>query len=224
MKKLRTANQSWRTELKVGDKIDVLVKADEKGGISGFLQAHIKRIEQDTLFVEYPESSNFYDGQIDRWATEICPFESKTKEDYAWRKEFLENAIDFEVDAHDKSTWLKSTIFEIKKQTLHDRVIMLANVGFRVYRKNISNIRKDDRGTYEGWSSKFDEFIPIYSPRIHPWQSRVGAGSIEEDDDDEDLDDLVEPEPGMARVFAVPRIFKCISGQFLHYMNMFGNA
>lgn len=28
----------------------------------------------------------------------------------------------------------------------------------------------------------------------------------------------------MAKVFAVPRIFKCISGQFLHYMNMFGNA
>jgi hypothetical protein len=34
----------------------------------------------------------------------------------------------------------------------------------------------------------------------------------------------VEPEQGMAKVFAVPRIFKCISGQFLHYMNMFGNA
>lgn len=169
LKKLRTANQSWRTELKVGDKIDVLVKADEKGGITGFLQANITRIEQDTLFVEYPESSNFYDGQIDRWATEICPFESKTKEDYAWRKEFLENATDLEVDAHDKSTWLKATIFEIKKQTLHDRVILLANVGFRVYRKNISNIRKDERGTYEGWSAKFDEFIPIYSPRIHPW-------------------------------------------------------
>ena len=148
----------------------MLVKADEKGQTSGFLQAKIMRVEQDTLFVEYPESSNFYDGQIDRWATEICAFESKTKEDYAWRKEFLENAKDFEVDAHDKSTWLKSTIFEVKPKTIDkDRVIMLADVGFRVYRKNISNIRKDERGTFEGWSTKFDEFIPIYSPRIFPW-------------------------------------------------------
>jgi hypothetical protein len=48
--------------MKVGDGLDILVKADEKGIISGFMQAKITRIEGDTLFVEYPDSSNFYDG------------------------------------------------------------------------------------------------------------------------------------------------------------------
>lgn len=62
LKKLRTANQTWRNEMKVGDGLDILVKADEKGIISGFMQAKITRIEGDTLFVEYPDSSNFYDG------------------------------------------------------------------------------------------------------------------------------------------------------------------
>jgi hypothetical protein len=28
----------------------------------------------------------------------------------------------------------------------------------------------------------------------------------------------------MAKVFAVPRIFKCISSQFLHFVNLFGNS
>lgn len=51
---------------------------------------------------------------MDRWATEICPFESKTKEDYAWRREHLVECKDLEVDAHDKNSWLKATVFETK--------------------------------------------------------------------------------------------------------------
>jgi len=54
---------------------------------------------------------------------------------------------------------------------------------------------------------------------------RVGVkGDLDDDDIDEDLDDLVEPEEGLARVYAVPRVFRCISSQFLHFMNVFGNA
>lgn len=74
----------------------------------------ITRVEGDILFLEFPESSNYYDTTMDRWATQICLFESKTKEDYAWRREQLAGAQDFEVDAHDKGSWLKSTIFETK--------------------------------------------------------------------------------------------------------------
>lgn len=114
LKHLRTSKQTWRKDLKVGDKLDVLVKADEKSPMTGFMQAIITRVEGDTLFLEFPESSNFYDTTMDRWATQICAFESKTKEDYAWRRDKLENAKDYEIDAHDKSSWLKATIFETK--------------------------------------------------------------------------------------------------------------
>ena len=85
LKHLRTSKQVWRKDLKTGDRVDVLVKGDEKSAMTGFLQAVITRVEGDTLFLEFPESSNFYDTTMDRWATQICPFESKTKEDYAWR-------------------------------------------------------------------------------------------------------------------------------------------
>lgn len=193
--------------------------------MTGFMQATITRVEGDTLFLEFPESSNYYDTTMDRWATQICAFESKTKEDYAWRHEHLTNAKDYEIDSHDKSSWLKATIFETKTQTISpNRVITLAYVAYRVYRQKVNQVRKDERGTYEGWSVKFDEWIPIFSPRIMPWASRVGVTNVDDDDLEEEIDDLVEPEEGMQKVYAVPRVFKCISSQFLHFINLFGNA
>ena len=50
----------------------MLVKADEKGYMTGFIQGLITRIEGDTLKIEFPDSSNFYDGTCDRWSTDIC--------------------------------------------------------------------------------------------------------------------------------------------------------
>ena len=40
---------------------------------------------------------------------------------------------------------------------------------------------------------------------------------------DEDMDTLLKPEEGFDRVFAVPRIRKCISSVFLHLVNLFGH-
>jgi hypothetical protein len=77
---------------------------------------------------------------------------------------------------------------------------------------------------YEGWSNRFDEWISIYSPRIVPYLTK----SLKQFGDDLDLDDhfdnLMVPEEGSARVFAVPRLRKCISRLFLKMMNSFGNA
>ena len=69
------------------------------------------------------------------------------------------------VDGHDKSTWNKSTILDIKEHTVApDRVIKMAYTAFRIYVEK--SIKSDDVGPYEGWSNKFDEWVCIYSPRI----------------------------------------------------------
>lgn len=90
-----------------------------------------------------------------------------------------------------------------------------------MYRENPGSVRKDERGAYEGWSVKFDEWIPVYSPRIMPFGTRVGV--TEEDDITEELDDLVECDPEFKRIYAVPRIFNCISASYLRCINIFGN-
>lgn len=97
----------------------------------------------------------------------------------------------------------------------------MAYCAFRVYRENPTSLRKDERGAYEGWSNKFDEWIPVYSPRIMPFASRVGV--IEEEEIEEEMDELIECDPEFSRVYAVPRVFNCISACYLRYINIFGN-
>lgn len=99
----------------------------------------------------------------------------------------------------------------------------MALVGFRVYKETGSSYRKDERGYYEGWSSKFDDWIPFCSPRIYPFGTRVNKLDYEEGDDDEQLDDMINPEEGFDRVYAVPRPLKCASSKYLHMINMFGH-
>jgi len=120
-------------------------------------------------------------------------FETKTKADYEWRQNVVRGAVNLECDVHDKSSWNKATIFEIKKQTISkNRVIDIAHCALRVYRDIPNSMRKDERGTFEGWSNKFDEWIPVFCPRIMPWATKVGV--TEEEDLTDDIDDLIKPD------------------------------
>jgi hypothetical protein len=159
---------------------------------------------------------------MDRWSTDLVQFETKTKADYEWRRNNVVNAKMLECDVHDKATWNKATIFEIKKQTVGPgRVIDVAYCALRVYRDIPNSIRKDERGTYEGWSVKFDEWVPVFSPRLMPWATKVGV--FEEEVITDDLDDLVNADEEFKVIYAVPRLQVCISALYLRYINVFGN-
>ena len=132
-------------------------------------------------------------------------------------------AVEFICDCHDKFKWEEATVFNMQEDTMGGRPILLANVGFRVYRTVGKKIRQDERGTFDGWSNKYDELIPVFSPRIQQHLSRVNKGVLDEDDVDEELDDLMQPEAGHSRVYGVPRISSCISSKFVYFLNRFGN-
>ena len=88
----------------------------------------------------------------------------------------------------------------------------MAYIGFRVYTDKIplgKQEKKDALGTFVGWSEKFDEWIPAFSPRIQPFKSREGVPDADEHDLDDIDDDLFKPEEGFQRVYAVPRKFHC---------------
>lgn len=97
----------------------------------------------------------------------------------------------------------------------------MAYIGYRVYVENAS--KQDEHGCYEGWSCKFDEWVPLYSPRIQPFLTKTPKGVQDDLDISEELDHLLQPEEGFSRVYAVPRIRKCISSVFIHLINLFGN-
>jgi hypothetical protein len=69
------------------------------------------------------------------------------------------------VDAHDKTVWNKSTILDTKEEMVAPgRVIKMAFIGYRIYVEN--GTKSDERGSFDGWSNRFDEWVSIYSPRI----------------------------------------------------------
>lgn len=102
-----------------------------------------------------------------------------------------------------------------------NRVIPIAYCALRVYRDIPNSMRKDERGTYEGWSNKFDEWVPVFCPRIQPWGTRVGV--MEQEEIYDDIDDLVKVTSEFTTVFAVPRPQVCISELYLRCINIFGN-
>jgi hypothetical protein len=97
----------------------------------------------------------------------------------------------------------------------------LAYIGYRVYTDN--GTKSDEKGNFEGWSSKFDEWIALYSPRLQPFMTKSQKNETNDGDLDEDMDSQIRPEEGFTAVYAVPRIRKCTSSVFLHLINLFGN-
>ena len=151
----------------MGTKLDVNVVATQK--VSGWMQGVVTSCEGDFFDIEFPGSSSEYDFSIDRWSTDIAPIGSKTSEDYKWRADSLQGCEDFLCDVYDGQDWLESTIFRTKiEEDAPGRQVEKAYVAFRVYRTTGKKMRQDERGIFDGWSSKYDEWIPIYSPLIVP--------------------------------------------------------
>lgn len=71
LRKLRTVNELWRKDIKVGDKVDHYTKADERGRIFGWMQFEVVGVSGDMLKLEALYSSNMYDCSVDRWSTDI---------------------------------------------------------------------------------------------------------------------------------------------------------
>ncbi|CDW75154.1 UNKNOWN [Stylonychia lemnae] len=62
----------------------------------------------------------------------------------------------------------QSTILDIqeRKQSNSDHIIKMAFIGYRVYCEQGN--KEDEMGSFYGWSSRYDEWIPLYSLRIRP--------------------------------------------------------
>ena len=128
-----------------------------------------------------------------------------------------------ECDMHDKCKWYRCTILDIQEQNDFGRTILMANCALRVYRENpkyMSN--RDALGTYEGFGERWDELVPVYSPRLAPWATKVEAAETEEVTDDV-YDDLMVPTEEFAKIFGVPRPNICTSALYLRLINSFGN-
>lgn len=54
-----------------------------------------------------------------------------------------------------------------------------------------------------------------------PFTTKVNV--IEDEEIEEEMDELIECDPEFEKIYAVPRVFNCISVSYLRYINIFGN-
>lgn len=100
---------------------------------------------------------------VNKFSSDVAPLGEFSKEQ-EWKKELKEGD---EVDAFDKAkVWYASTILEIKDHTDPEgRKWTMCKVGFRLYHSDAT--KTDEEGKkYEGWSSRFDEWLPMWSPKV----------------------------------------------------------
>lgn len=121
----------------------------------------------------FPYSPDDFDCTMNRWSNKLAPHESETKDDYAWRAAELENCENFLVDVHDKFNWEQATILKTRENSTGDRPFIEAYVAFRIYNENGKKIEETTGKRFDGWTAKFDEWIPIYSPRIQKFDTHA---------------------------------------------------
>ena len=107
--------QHWRRKIAEGDNLDVCIKISENIEDEEWVQASVTTIVGDKLTLLFDQIEPQYDGVFNRWSRHLAPFESRTKEDYAWRRENLIDCIETEVDALKSKHWYKSTILNTEK-------------------------------------------------------------------------------------------------------------
>ena len=191
-KQEKQAKKAWRSEIKEGDKLDMRIRYDDKSSLEGWTQVSVVKVSGDDLDIRFDLLNTLEDMKINRQSPLIARFETKTKEDHEWRtKNLIDCKENFNVDCHDREAWWGSSILKTMYETKNGRKSLMALVGFRVYTDKVpagKPQKKDSKGTYHGWSEKFDEWIPAFSPRIQPFGTREGKP----DPIENDLDDSME--------------------------------
>lgn len=61
----------------------------------------------------------------------------------------------------------------------------------------------------------------MYSPRLCPFKTRSTKVGPDDEELDEGLDDVMKPDEGQSRVWAVPRPRKCTSSEYMRHINYF---
>ena len=161
---------------------------------------------------------------INRFSGEIAPL-GEFSGDQEWKGELKPGD---EVDAYDKAkSWYASTVLEVKEEKdVEGRTWDMLKIGFRLYRDDASKL--DDEGKkYEGWSAKFDEWVPRWSPKVSklyslakPKGGRGGTRFYEETIVDDSSDPQLKE--GDDPIYALTRPTKCKSSLLTECINLFG--
>ncbi|CDW77975.1 UNKNOWN [Stylonychia lemnae] len=175
IEKDETQNQVWRKEIKSGDMIDVNLELAKTLGDSVWVQAKIKKIRfDDLLILDFIFDTWQNKTIINKWSIRIAQLGQYTSQ-ICQQKDKFKPMIN--VDSCGSYWWNRSTILDICDREQSNIIVKMARIGFRIYCEQ--GKQKDKMGQYDGWSSSFDEWIPLYSSRIMPFLTQTMKKEIE---------------------------------------------
>ncbi|CDW88647.1 ubiquitin carboxyl-terminal hydrolase family protein [Stylonychia lemnae] len=146
--------------------IDVSLEIPKSQGDFEWVQAQILSVGNDEIL----ELNFIYDKwqqqkRFSMWSVKIEQFGIHTKDLYEQRDKVQ---IMMQFDINDIMIWYRSIILGIQERQEYNSgiIIKMAFIGYRVYCEQGN--KDDEMGSFVGWSSKFDEWIPLNSLRIRP--------------------------------------------------------
>ena len=109
----------------------------------------------------------------------------------------------------------------MRETTIDDRTFKEFHIGYRIYVD--TSVKSDARGFYEGLSDRFDNWVPIGSPKLARYYTKSQNKTFDFYDIQDEYDAIIKPKDGHSRVYAVPRLRKCMSRALVDLVNEFGN-
>ena len=130
------------------------------------------------------------------------------------------------IDVYDTaSTWYNSTVLSTRSRpNTHGQLTREVYVGYRIYEPTGDKI--DDVGHFRGWSSRYDEWLSIRSPRIAPFNLMarrwvIPLATVLEESIIDDSNDIIQDG---SHAYCVVRNKKCKSKCLIRNLNRFGVA
>ena len=163
IEKLSNEEREWRQSLVIGSKVDA-VKIDYEFNLKMWSKGEIISISGDIIQVQFENDIKSLTSRYLPWySPEIDRFNTRTAGD-EWRMTLKKGDL---IDGYDSTKkWYQSEVQNTEYfKDEGGREVLRLRVGFRIYHPE-GNKTDDDGKKYSGWSEKFDETIPAYSPRI----------------------------------------------------------
>lgn len=213
----------WKETLTVGDELDA-VRVDIRTNKKCWSRAKVIAAdsEDDTLTLAYEGEGSNLNCFFKRFSPEIAPLATYTQGN-EWRKQLKRDDL---IDAYDiEGQWHNSTVLEKRfLSNSNGSQTVEINVGFRVYESN--GTKYDENGPYRGWSTRYDEWLSVQSPRVAQFSQMarkwpIPPVAITEEAVMDDSNDLIELRNW---AFAMGREGKCRNKFLIRNLNRFGVA
>ena len=206
---------AFRSNLSVGSLVDV-VKIDTKFDCKCWAVGKIEKIDEEgLLYIHFEGETQEFDRVLPVNSHEIRKYKEMSED--SWRLALKPTSL---LDCMDNSgAWHNSIVVDKRKQMVDGVEVDEVKVGFRCYVPYAE--KQDDKGTYRGWSSSFDEWVSVRSPRLAPFGLNGRAWAIPRENFNEediilDCNDMLEPCPPS---FCLTRVKKSSSIILINVIN-----